>query len=258
MPTRARFRLALRLACLVGFCAAGPVACSVNPVETVDGSGRGGSASAGHAGTAGQAGTTGAAGSTGGTTGAGAQAGTTGAAGSAGGTAGSAAGAAGAAGQAGTTGTAGQGGTTGVAGRGGNTGQAGTTGAAGGGGMTGAGGQAGVVGTAGRGGATGAAGSGGAGGGKTCTQLENDYSAAFLTARSCSLTAKDQCQILVSTSLACPTCKTHVNDDTALAAIKASYDQAGCSAMTHVCPAIACVNPGSGTCVPINAGDVCM
>jgi hypothetical protein len=28
--------------------------------------------------------------------------------------------------------------------------------------------------------------------------------------------------------------------------------------MPHACPAIACVNPGTGACVAINSGDVCM
>jgi hypothetical protein len=260
MPSRAY----LHVAGLLALCVAAPLGCSVDPVESVDGSGHGGSAVSGHGGSGGQAGTTGAAGGSG-TSGAAGQAGTSGGAGTGGvtgaaghgGTTGVAGGggASGAAGQAGTSGAAGHGGTSGAAG------QAGTSGAAGGAGSTGGAGQAG---TAGRGGTTGAAGTGGAtggggaGGGKTCTQLETDYTAALTAAKMCNATAGNQCQILVSISLACPTCKAHVNDDAQLTALKASYDQAGCSAMPHICPAIACVNPGSGACVPINSGDFCM
>jgi hypothetical protein len=259
MPYRAYLSYFFGVVCLVGFCAAAPlVGCSVNPVETVDASGAGG-----HGGT-GQAGTTGAAGHAG-TTGAAGQAGTTGAAG-VGGTTGAAGsgGTAGVAGQGGSAGVAGAGGSTGAAGRGGSTGAAGAAGTTGGAGQAGTGGSGGRGGTTGTGGTTGSAGTGGAtgsggtGGGKTCTQLESDYTAALATAKMCHATMTNQCQILVSISLACPTCKAHVNDDTQLAAIQASYDQAGCSAMNHICPAIACINPGSGACVPINSGDFCM
>jgi hypothetical protein len=51
---------------------------------------------------------------------------------------------------------------------------------------------------------------------------------------------------------------THVNDTGEIASLQIMYQQAGCNSMPHVCPAIACVNPGTGACVPINSGDVCM
>jgi hypothetical protein len=49
----------------------------------------------------------------------------------------------------------------------------------------------------------------------------------------------------------------HVNDTSKLDEIKTKYQQAGCSAVPHVCPAIACVFPGNGICVAANSGDIC-
>lgn len=120
-----------------------------------------------------------------------------------------------------------------ASGRGGSSGHAGTPGGAGAGGT-------------------------GAGGAASCAQIESDYSSAFNRARVCNASASDPCQLVEPTSLACPTCKVHVNDNTELAPLQTRYDQAGCSAVPHVCPAIACVNPGTAACVPINSGDFCM
>jgi hypothetical protein len=84
------------------------------------------------------------------------------------------------------------------------------------------------------------------------------YATALTKAKMCSANASNQCQFLVSTSLSCPGCMTHVNDTGEIASLQIMYQQAGCNSMPHVCPAIACVNPGTGACVPINSGDVCM
>jgi hypothetical protein len=48
-----------------------------------------------------------------------------------------------------------------------------------------------------------------------------------------------------------------VNTTSALDDLQTRYQQGGCNAVPHVCPAIACINPGTGTCVPINSGDLC-
>jgi hypothetical protein len=169
------------------------VACSVNPVESSDGSGAGGGGATGSAGK--------------------------GAAGAAGGGVGGAGGAA--------AGSGGHGGTQGAAGEGGG------------------------------GGGAGAGGNGGAGG-SICTDLEMQYATALMKAKMCNASATGQCQMLVATDLACPSCKTHVNDATEVLDLSNRYQQAGCSSMVHICPLAACVNPGSGACVPINAGDFCM
>jgi len=125
-------------------------------------------------------------------------------------------------------------------------------GGAGGGGLAGAGGG----GATGTGGHAGSAGAGGAGG-AACAQLESDYSAALTEAKKCDTTNANQCQSVVSTSLSCPGCTTHVNDTSKLNEIETKYEQAACNANPHPCPAIACVFPGTGACVPANSGDVC-
>jgi hypothetical protein len=49
-----------------------------------------------------------------------------------------------------------------------------------------------------------------------------------------------------------------VNDTTELDRIHAQWTSAGCTPGI-VCPAIACVNPGTrGSCVPANSGDLCV
>jgi hypothetical protein len=190
------------------------LSCSVKPVENPDGAGPGGG------GGAGGAGTTGSGGQGGGTTGTGGGAGDHSTGGSGGGQAGTSGG------QAGTSG--GQAGTSG--------GQAGTSG-----GQAGAGG-----------GSAGHAG-GGHGGhpadaGQTCDELETDYGTALTAARQCSPGSAGQCQHLVPTSLSCPGCEEYVNDVTRLNTITAEWNDQDCGATPHPCPAIACVNPGSGAC----------
>jgi hypothetical protein len=123
-----------------------------------------------------------------------------------------------------------------------------------GGGSGGASGGAGGV----TGGAGGQAGGGAGGaGGQGCAQFEADYASAFIEARMCDLGATGQCQPLASTSLSCPGCMIHVNDTTVLDEIKAKYQQAGCSAVPHPCPAIACIVPGNGVCTVANSGNIC-
>ena len=189
------------------------LSCSVKPVENPDGAGAGGGGGAGTTGSGGQGGaTTGGGGHGGTTTGTGGASGA-GQAGSGGGQAGMSGG------QAGTSG-----------------GQAGTSG-----------GQAGTS-----GGSAGHAG-GGQGGhpadaGQTCADFETDYGNALAAARQCSPGSPNQCQHLVPFSLSCPSCKEYVNDVTTLNTITAEWNDQDCGATPHPCPAIACVNPGSGTC----------
>jgi hypothetical protein len=124
-------------------------------------------------------------------------------------------------------------------------------------------------GTSGHGGAAGGkGGNGGAGGtgGVSCGDLATQYADAVPAAQSCDLNASRQCQQLVSSSLS-PcflNCMTYVNDPTALNAIKASWEQAGCNNVDVFCPAIECLQPtnntclvgdgGSGTCSPNSGG----
>jgi len=164
-------------------------------------------------------------------------------------------------GAAGTTGAGGQAGATTGAG-----GQAGaTTGTGGqGGATTGSGGQAGDRPIGGSGGGQAGAGGGTAGhagggqgghvadGGESCTELETDYSNALTGAVECSPGSPNQCQHLVERSLSCPGCQEYVNDVTTLNTIMAEWNNQGCGAMPHLCPQIACVNPGSGVCTPSN------
>jgi hypothetical protein len=164
----------------------------------------------------------------------------------------------GGAGGAGTTGSGGQGGAT--TGTGGGAGDRSTGGSGGGqagtsGGQAGAGGgQAGTSGgQAGAGGGSAGHAGGGHGGhpadaGQTCDELETDYGTALTAARQCSPGSAGQCQHLVPTSLSCPGCKEYVNDVTTLNTITAEWNDQDCAATPHVCPAIACINPGSGTC----------
>jgi hypothetical protein len=113
---------------------------------------------------------------------------------------------------------------------------------------------------AGQGGGGGASGSGGASGadaGATCQSLIADYAAAFEAARTCSpLLTNVQCTQLASSSLQCPNCAVHVNDTTRLDAIRAAF-QARTDCLFVPCPAILCVNPGTGgACVASDSGGI--
>ena len=122
-----------------------------------------------------------------------------------------------------------------------------------------AGGGAGGGGHAGGGGssATGGHGGGGQGGqtvdsGVTCAELANEYSAALPAAEACTPGAANQCQQLVPLSLSiCTGCQHYVTDATTLNALRTQWTNQGCNLTTAliVCPAIACVNPGTaGAC----------
>lgn len=209
------------------------ISCSVDPVQSVDGAATGGQGgdcprcAGGTNGGAGQGGTS---------TGSGGAAGDTSMGGSGGG----------AAGAGGITGTGGGGiagaGGGGIAGHGagGITGTGGGLAGQGGGGITGAGGVAGH-------GGGGQAGHGGSGG-RTCAQLETDYSDALATARQCTPGAVNQCQHLVPTSITCTGCSEYVNDVTTIDTIEGEWSDQDCAATPHPCPQIACIAPGSGIC----------
>ena len=131
-------------------------------------------------------------------------------------------------------------------------------GGAGGGGHAGsAGGSSGAGGKA----ATGGHGGGGQGGqavdgGVTCAELVNEYSAALPAAEACTSGAANQCQQLVPLSLSiCTGCEHYVTDAKTLNAIRAQWTSQGCNLTTAltVCPAIACVNPGTaGACTGVD------
>lgn len=132
-----------------------------------------------------------------------------------------------------------------------------------GGGQSGGAGQTGRGGSAGAGGkaATGGHGGGGQGGqtvdsGVTCAELVNEYSAALPAAEACTSGAANQCQQLVPLSLSiCTGCEHYVTDAKTLNAIRAQWTNQGCNLTTAltVCPAIACINPGTaGACTGVD------
>jgi hypothetical protein len=125
-------------------------------------------------------------------------------------------------------------------------------------GTTGAGGT-GQAGAAGGGHDGGAAGGGGQGGsGASCTDLQNQYAAAFTDAQTCTVGASQQCTQLVRPALSvCGAygCTMYVDDATTLNAIEAAWQAAGCDNVVGVaCPAYACVQPRGGTCVAADGG----
>jgi hypothetical protein len=136
------------------------------------------------------------------------------------------------------------------------TGEGGTGGTGGHGGATGSGG-----GSGGHAGRSGGKGGGGGAGGASCDALATQYADALPAAQSCDLKTSGECQQLVSSSLS-PcflNCTTYVNDPTALNAIKASWEQAGCNSLVGIaCPAIACLQPTNNVCsVGDSGGGVC-
>jgi hypothetical protein len=202
--------------------------------------------------------------------------GQTGNGGSGGGNAGTHGGSGGQAGAGATSGSGGQGGdiaATGGAGGDHASGGAGghASGGAGGHASGGGGGHAtgGGGGHAGGGGSsTGGHGGGGQGGqavdsGVSCSELVSEYSAALPAAEACTSGAANQCRQLVPLSLSiCTGCEHYVTNATTLNAIRAQWTNQGCNLTTAliVCPAIACINPGTaGDCVAVDgsANGVC-
>jgi hypothetical protein len=154
----------------------------------------------------------------------------------------------------------------------------GTAGAAGGGTGGATGGSIGRAGAAGGGHDGGAAGGGTAGGGHdgsagsghdggggqggsgaSCSDLQNQYAAAFADAQMCTVGASGQCAQLASAQLSpCGFgCMYYVDDTTTLNATKAAWQAAGCDSLVGVaCPAIAyvCSTPHVGTCLGADGG----
>lgn len=161
----------------------------------------------------------------------------------------------------------------GVTGSGGNGGFSTGSGGAGPGGHSGTGGSGdgghGGIGTGGKsmgtGGSAGTPGTGGVGGGggqggqggdsRACAQLVDEYAKALEEARACTPGATDQCQFMASPVLSsCNSCPQVAVDDTSqLTAIRSQYFARGCATAT-LCPAIACVIPGTRTCAPTDSG----
>ncbi len=152
--------------------------------------------------------------------------------------------------------------TTSVGTTGGSAGDAGAAGGTGGamGGAAGkstggaggtSGGAGGTTATTGSGGTAGSGTGGTAGGsvdaGNPCANLEADYRAALIEAKTCNPRAAAlQCQTLVNTSVSCPGCTTHVENAAQLQEIEKKWVASGCK--RGICPAIACINPGFGVC----------
>ncbi len=140
----------------------------------------------------------------------------------------------------------------------------GTGGSATGQGGTGGTGATGSGGAGGHGGATGSGGGSGGhagAGGASCDALATQYADALPAAQSCDLDASGECQQSVSSSLS-PcflNCMTYVNDPTALNAIKASWEQAGCDSLVGInCPGVLCIQSTNNMClVGDGGGGVC-
>ena len=76
-----------------------------------------------------------------------------------------------------------------------------------------------------------------------CSVLEKEYQAALTRARSCSPKQEGQCQVQVSSALACG-CPTYVNTGAEqLATLVKEYQKLNCA---RFCPQILCVYPGEG------------
>jgi len=96
-------------------------------------------------------------------------------------------------------------------------------------------------------------------GGKTCQEMIAEYNAAFTEAKMCNPLAASvaaECQATASASLPCGNCVTHVQSTKTLDEIRARWNAAGCK--PGVCPAIACINPGTGACMANGTSGVCI
>jgi hypothetical protein len=95
----------------------------------------------------------------------------------------------------------------------------------------------------------------------SCWDLNTAYINAVKKAKACSpyiLTATPQCSKAVDTALFCPLCRTFINPANAAAlnemdSIKQKWLALGCDKLEVACPAISCVAPTSGTCLPSSA-----
>ncbi len=107
------------------------------------------------------------------------------------------------------------------------------------------------------GGSSGSGGASGDGGAAGCGSLASDYAKALVAAKSCDPGASNPCSQPVPASLSpCSalSCVAYVNDATQLNAIHEQWQQAGCANVAVLCPAIACVKPSAGVCLPTDGG----
>jgi hypothetical protein len=86
----------------------------------------------------------------------------------------------------------------------------------------------------------------------TCLSLEQDYQVAVKADQKCFNGVAGQCAKQVPGGLQCG-CPVWVNSTVATDAIRKRFNDAGCNRCIHPCPAIACVNPGTGVCSPATA-----
>jgi hypothetical protein len=82
----------------------------------------------------------------------------------------------------------------------------------------------------------------------------------MIQAKRCNPTLnRPPCQQPADTSLPCAGCKTWVDDKQPLDDVRQKWKDAGCDKIHRFCPAIACVNPGSGICLAKAGGSgMCM
>jgi hypothetical protein len=81
----------------------------------------------------------------------------------------------------------------------------------------------------------------------TCPALNQDYQVAVKADQQCSPGVAGQCAKQVPGSLMCG-CPVWVNTTLATDSIRKRFMDAGCSRCIRACPAIACINPGTGVC----------
>ena len=122
--------------------------------------------------------------------------------------------------------------------------------------VPGTGGNSGTGGDGATGGSTGAGGSSADGGLAACSTFASEYAAVLVGAKSCTAGAAGQCAQEVPSALSlCPVCGDFVTDRSVLDIIRTNWDAAGCGDVSAVaCPAVSCLPPTTGTCVPSDAG----
>lgn len=98
----------------------------------------------------------------------------------------------------------------------------------------------------------------------TCTKLNQDYVAAVKAAKTCnplSMSPVIQCSAQVEDQLFCP-CTTFVNPGSAafqkLVDLKKQWLAQSCDQQEIACPAIACMAPGSASCLGNTAAGTCV
>jgi hypothetical protein len=89
---------------------------------------------------------------------------------------------------------------------------------------------------------------------QACNALLAEYAEAVRKEQACNPMATSQCLKQTPNRLVCG-CSVWVNTTVLSDEVRMRFQAAGCQKCTSMvaCPAIACVNPGTGACVPVMA-----